>query len=79
LLGLSGRFERRVVTDGVAGEPAANCVDRTTRQLKDRPPGGLEGHCPSRLGEDRIEAADSRLGTCSGDTLDEPRETIKPR
>ena len=79
LLGLSGRFDRRIITDGFADEPAADSVDRTARELQGRLPGGLERYGPSRLGEGWIETADSCLGARSGDPLDESRETIEPR
>src|SRR6516162_3704312 len=79
LLGLSRRFDRRVVWDRFADEPAVDSVDRTARKLQDGPPGRLESNASSRLGEDRIEAADSRFGACSGNPFDQPRETIEPR
>ena len=69
LLGLSGCFDRRIVTDGFAGEPAADGVDRTMRELQGRPPAGLERDGPSGLGEDRIETADGRLAAFSGDPI----------
>ena len=79
MLGLLRRFDRRIVTDGFSDEPAADSVDRTMRKLEDRPPGGLERDGPSRLGEDRIETADSSLGAAPGDPLDETRKTVEPR
>ena len=36
---------------GFAGEPAADCIDRTVRHLQDRPPGGLECDRRSPLGK----------------------------
>src|SRR5271166_3191899 len=76
---LPDRFDRRVVTEGVAGEAAAYGVDRTMSKLQGRPPAGLERDCPSRFGEDRIETADGRLAALSGDSDNQPREAIKPR
>src|SRR6202023_1990941 len=74
-----GRFDRRIITDGFADEPAADSVDRTARELQGRPPGGLERYGPSRLGEGWLETADGRLGARSEEPLDESRETIEPR
>ena len=79
VLDLLDRFDRRVVLDGFTGEPAADCIDRTVRDLQDRPPGGLERDRSSRFGEGRLETADGRLAARSGDPNDEPREVIEPR
>ena len=64
VLDLLDRFGRRIVGDGFAGEPPADRIDRTMRDLQDRPPGGLERDLPSRFHEGRVETADSRLAAC---------------
>ena len=65
-LGLSGSFNRRVVTEGFPDEPAADSVDRTVRKLQERSPGGLERDRRSRFGKGGIETADSRLAAFTG-------------
>ena len=45
VLDLLDRFDRRVVLDGFTGEPPADCVDRATSNLQDRPPGGSPRRC----------------------------------
>src|SRR4029453_10174539 len=72
-------FDRRIVCDGFAGEPAADRIDRAMRNLQGRPPGGLERDLPSRFHEGRVETTDSRFATRSGDPNDELREVILPR
>src|SRR4030095_16543357 len=79
VLDLLDRFVRRVVCDGFAGEPAADRIDRTRRNLQGRPPGGLERDLPSRFHEGRVETTDSRFATCSRNPNDEPREVIQTR
>src|SRR5262245_62112121 len=79
VLDLLDSFDRRVVLDGFTGEPAADCIDRRTRNFEDRPPGGLERDRRSGFGNCRIEAADGRLAAFAGDPNDEPREAIEPR
>ena len=79
IVGLLDSFDRRAVKDGLAGEPAADNVDRAAREFQDCPPGRFERDSPSRFGEDRVETADSRIGASSGDPHDEARETIEPR
>src|SRR5262249_7447994 len=78
LLYLPGCIDRRVISDGFTEKPTAHGLDRTMRKFQDRAPGGLERDGPSRLGEDWVEAADSRLGACPGDPLYDMREAIKP-
>src|SRR5262249_472973 len=76
VLDLLDSFDRRLVLDRFAGEPATDCIDRATRNLEDRPPGGLERDSCSPFGNCRIESADSRLAAFAGDPNDEPREAI---
>src|SRR5215469_9424579 len=78
LLYLPRCIDRRVISDEFTDKPTAHSVDRTVRKFQDRAPGSLERDGPSRLGEDWIEVADSRLGACPGYPLDDMRETIKP-
>ena len=66
VFGLLDRFDRRVVLDRFTGQSAADCFDRATSNLQDRPPGGLERDRRSRLGNGRIETADSRLAAFAG-------------
>jgi hypothetical protein len=79
LLYLPGFIDRRVISDGFADKPTPHSGDRTMRNFQDRAPCDLERDGPSCLGEDWVEAADSRLGACPGDPLYEMREAIKPR
>src|SRR5215831_7358725 len=78
LLYLPGCIDRRIISDGFTEKPTAHSLDRTMPKFQDRAPDGLERDGPSRLGEDRVEAADSRLGACPGDPLYDMREAIKP-
>lgn len=78
MLYLPGRIDRWVISDGFAEKPVAHSVDRTMRKFQDRAPAGLERDRPSCLGEDWVEAADSRLGAYPGDPLYDMREAIKP-
>jgi hypothetical protein len=75
---LSDCIKGRSVIDGFSSETTADSIDRSMRKLEDRPPGGLERDSPSRLGENRIEAAYGGLGASSGDPLDKARETVEP-
>src|SRR5215469_5331076 len=78
LLYLPGCIDRRIISHGFPEKPTAHSIDRTMRKFQDRTPRGLERDGPSRLREDWVEAADSRLGACAGHPLYEMRETIKP-
>src|SRR5215475_15805293 len=71
---LLDRVGRWVVSDEFSSEPPPESLDRTVGALQDRPPDGLEGHCPSRFGEGRIEAAQGRLAAWASEPHDAPRE-----
>src|SRR5262245_34014121 len=78
LLDLLDRLGLRGVADRLADKTAADRVERTARDLEDRPPRGLEGHRATRLRDRRLETAHRRIAAAAGYPDDEPGKVIQP-